>query len=135
MPLKAEVGLSAGLKLEYGRVRINDRINPADTAHGRGLNGLASWSFASGQIMHFNVDREWLRVSGPNEANNSLGVGFDQPLLENLRLTLETYGAEHGRPDKQVGLRWTVAEGVKLSGAVGRGNGRGFGNAGIAREF
>ncbi|MHB1358814.1 MAG: hypothetical protein ACYCWC_04450 [Rhodocyclaceae bacterium] len=77
-----------------------------------------------------------MRVSsGPNEANNTWGVGFDQPLLENLRLTLETYGAEHSRPDKQVGLRWTIAEGVKLSGAVGRGNGRSFGNAGIAYEF
>lgn len=78
VPLKAEVGLSAGLKLEYGRVRINDRINPADTAHGRGLTGLASWSFASGQIMHFNVGREWLRAcqQRPERGQQYLGRRF-----------------------------------------------------------
>lgn len=55
--------------------------------------------------------------------------------MENLQLTLETFGAEHSGPDKQAGLRWTVAEGVKLSVAAGRGNNRNIANAGLAWEF
>jgi hypothetical protein len=66
---------------------------------------------------------------------NTWGVGFEQPLMENLQLTLETFGAEHSGPDKQAGLRWTVAEGVKLSVAAGRGNNRNIANAGLAWEF
>lgn len=138
VPLKAETGLSAGLKFDYGRTRSDDRINPAETERAHSLTGLLTWSFASGQLLHVNIGREWVRVSGPDDTNNTWGIGFDQPVLENLNLTLETYGntsRDQGRPDTQVGLRWTIAEGLKLSGAVGRGNGRSFGNAGIAWEF
>lgn len=135
VPLQSETGLSAGLKFEYGRTRMNDRINPSETEHARALLGLASWRFASGQIIHVNLGREWVKVDGPDDSANTWGIGFEQPISENLQLTLETYGADHIRPDKQVGLRWEVADGLKLSIAAGRGNGRNFGNAGIAWEF
>jgi hypothetical protein len=135
VPLQEEVGLSAGLKLEIGRTRISDRLNPTETEHARSLNGLFTWGFASGQRIHANLGHEWVRMSGPNESVNTWGIGFEQPLVENVQLGIETFGANHMGPDKQVGLRWEVAEGLKLSIAAGHGNSRSFGNAGVAWEF
>lgn len=63
------------------------------------------------------------------------GLGFDQPLSETVQLTLEVFGAEHSGPDKAIGLRWEVADGLKLSAAAGHGNSRSFANAGAAWEF
>ena len=135
VPLQAETGLSAGLKLEFGRARADDRVGNKETARTRGLVGLGSWAFESGQIVHLNLGREWERVDGDSEGVNVWGLGFEQPLAETVQLTLEIFGAEHSRPDKQAGLRWEVADGLKLSVAAGRGNKRSFASAGIAWEF
>ncbi len=135
VPLQAETGLSVGLKLELGRVRVDDRIDGKETARSRGLIGLASWAFESGQIVHLNLGRESERFEGETESVNVWGLGFEQPLAEAVQLTLEIFGAEHSRPDRQLGLRWEVSDGLKLSVAAGRGNSRGFANAGIAWEF
>lgn len=137
VPLKAETGLSAGLKLEFGRVRSSDGINPTTTDRERSLNGLFTWGFATGQLVHFNVGRAWTKPAGATDATgvNTWGLGFDQPVGEKLSLLLETYGEQHSNPDRQVGLRWKVAEGLKLSIAGGRSNGRGYGNTGLAWEF
>lgn len=135
VPLQEDHGLSAGLKLELGRSRISDRLNPTETEQARSLTGLITWGFESGQRMHANLGREWMRLSGPNPSANTWGLGFEQPLTENVQLGIETYGADRTRPDRQVGLRWEVVEGLKFSVAAGRGNGRSFGNAGVAWEF
>lgn len=66
---------------------------------------------------------------------NFWGVGLDVPLGGQLDFVVETFGAEHSGPDRQVGLRYTIAEGVKVSGAVGRGNDRNLANVGVAWEF
>lgn len=135
VPLQQDTGLSAGLKVEYGRVRVDERADGEHTAHERALAGLASWRFESGQVAHLNLGREWVRYRGEREAASTWGVGFEQPLADTVQLTLELFGAEHSRPDRQVGVRWEFAEGLKLSAAVGHGNDRSFGNAGIAWEF
>lgn len=135
VPLQQEAGLSAGIKLEYARSRIDERADGKHTGHERALTGLASWGFDSGQIAHLNLGREWARHRGAREAVNVWGLGFEQPLVDGVELTLEWFGARHSRPDRQLGVRWEVAEGLKLSAALGRGNGRSFGNAGIAWEF
>jgi hypothetical protein len=135
VPLQNETGLSAGLKFEFGRAKADDRIGNKETARTRGLIGLASWNFESRQIIHLNLGREWERIDGDTEAVNVWGLGFEQPLAETLQFTVEIFGAEHSRPDKQVGLRWEIASGLKLSVAAGRGSGRSIANAGIAWEF
>ena len=66
---------------------------------------------------------------------NFWGVGLDVPLGGQLDFVVETFGAEHAGPDRQVGLRYTIADGVKISGAVGRGNDRNIANVGVAWEF
>jgi hypothetical protein len=135
VPLQQETGLSAGLKLEVGRVRINDHLAPAETERAHSLNGLLTWRTEAEQKLHLNLGREWVKLAGARENANTWGVGFEQPLRENLQLTLETYGAERSRPDKQVGLRWEIVDGLKLSVAAGRGNSRSFAQAGVAWEF
>ena len=77
-----------------------------------------------------------LAASGRDDEDvNFWGVGLDLPLTEQLDFVVETFGAEHSGPDRQVGLRYTIAEGVKVSGAVGRGNDRNIANVGVAWEF
>lgn len=135
VPLQQETGLSAGLKVELGHARSDDQIGFEETAHAYGLIGLASWHFESGRIIHLNLGGEWERIAGDTEASRLWGLGFEQPLSETVQLTLEIFGEEHSGPDKAVGLRWEIADGLKLSAAAGHGNGRGFGNAGVAWEF
>lgn len=135
VPLQAETGLSAGLKLELGRTRIDERVDGTHTERTQALLGLASWRFESGHILHFNAGREWSRYRGEREHANVWGLGFEQPVGETVQITLEVFGAEGARPDRQIGVRWEVAEGLKLSAAVGRGNERSFANAGVAWEF
>lgn len=127
VPLQAESGLSAGLKYEYGR----ERVSGEGTARANSIAALATWVFEQGPRMHVNAGREWAR----NDENaNFWGIGLDIPVTEQLDVVVETFGTEHAGPDRQVGLRYTIAEGVKVSGAFGRGNDRSIANAGVAWE-
>ena len=128
VPLQSETGLSAGLKYEYGRERVSGEGSSRVDA----LAGLATWAFEQGPRVHVNLGREWAR---DDEDVNFWGVGLDVPLGGQLDFVVETFGAEHSGPDRQVGLRYTIAEGVKVSGAVGRGNDRNLANVGVAWEF
>lgn len=135
IPWQAPAGLSAGVKLEYGRVRSDFDGEGRETVRASGATALASWAFESGRRLHVNLGREWERTGHDTEAANTWGTGVEQPLGGGLTVTAEVFGAEHSRPDKQLGLRYEIADGLALSGAVGRGNDRGFANAGVAWEF
>lgn len=128
VPLQAESGLSAGLKYEYGRERVSGEA----TSRADSLAGLATWTFEQGPRVHVNLGRAWVR---DDEDVNFWGVGLDVPITEQLDFVVETFGEEHSGPDRQLGLRYTIAEGVKVSGAVGRGNDRTIANVGVAWEF
>ena len=128
VPLQAETGLSTGLKLEYARATITD----APTARVGALTGLATWTFAAGPKLHLNLGRAWLHAE---DDVNFWGVGLDLPVTGQLDVVVETFGEEHFGPDRQVGLRYTLADGLKVSGAVGRGNDRNIANLGLAWEF
>ena len=128
VPLQQEAGLSAGLKYEYGR----ERVTGEGTARANALAGLATWAFEAGPRVHLNLGREWVRGDGHTDF---WGVGADFPLTGQLQFTIETFGQEHAGPDRQVGLRYEIFEGFKVSGAVGRGNDRNIANVGVAWEF
>lgn len=132
VPLAADKGLSAGLKLEYEY----EKLRGGPSAHTTGLLALATWAFEEdGPLLHVNLGREWLRADEGNEAVNVWGVGLDFPLTEALHLTLETFGAQHSGPERAIGLRYETIPGLKVSGAYGRGNDASFANLGIAWEF
>ncbi len=84
---------------------------------------------------HLNLGGAHLKAQGESDTVGTWAIGYEFPLLENLQLTAETYGAEHVRPDTALGLRYEIFEGFKISGAVGHGNDRSFGKLGFAWEF
>lgn len=136
VPLQAETGLSAGLKAEYARERVDLRGGESDEiARASSVTGLATWAFVSGGRVHLNLGREWVRAAGDTHTANTWGLGFEHPLTDDLTIAAEVFGAEDGRPDRQVGLRYEIVEGVQVSGAVGRGSGRTIANVGVAWEF
>lgn len=134
VPLQPETGLALGLKYSYGddRVRAGGHVGHG---HVQALLGLAAWRFEEGPMLLVNLGREWAREAHDGDNANVWGVGGELPLSEAVTLTIETFGAQHGRPDRQVGLRYEIAEGLKLSAGIGNGNDRSFSTLGIAWEF
>lgn len=135
VPLQADTGLSAGLALEYARERARIRDASDEISRASAVTGLATWSFASGRRVHLNLGREWERVAGESGDSNTWGIGVEQPLTERLIVGAEVFGAQDESPDRQIGLRYEIVDGLSVSAAVGRGNDRGFGNVGLAWEF
>jgi hypothetical protein len=142
VPIQNDTGWSLGVSFGYGHARVNERSAPDKfTEKEYAIAGLATYRFASGQVLHMNVGSTRAKVqadsdtAGDSETLGSWSVGYEFPLMEKLQLTVEAYGEERSGPDKAVGLRYEIAEGLKLYGSVGRGNDRSFGNLGVAWEF
>lgn len=136
VPYQNETGWSLGARFDYGRTRINDRETPQKfTERSYSASALASYRLENGQVAHINLGAARTRAQGESDTVGTWGVGYEFPLLERLQLTVETFGEEHRRPDKALGLRYEIIDGLKVSGAVGRGNDRSFGQAGLAWEF
>lgn len=136
VPIQNDNGWSLGASFGYGRTRIDERATPAQfTEKEYALTGLASYRLENGQVLHLNLGAVRVKAQGESETVGTWGAGYELPLAENLQFTAETYGSEHARPDKAIGLRYEVFDGFKISGAVGRGNDRSFGQVGFAWEF
>jgi hypothetical protein len=131
-----EGGWSLGASVGYGHTRVDERVTPVKfTEKESAFSALATYHFASAQVAHLNLGATRYKVPGESETLGTWGVGFEQPLVEHLKLTAEVFGEERSRPDKAIGLRYEVVEGFKISGAVGRGNDRSFGQVGFSWEF
>lgn len=136
VPWATDAGWSAGLSLNLGHARVHDRATPhRHTERNQAVVGLLSHAFEAGHKLHLNLGLERQRVGGRRDTSGLWGLGYEWAYSPGLQLTLESFGSGEGRPDKALGLRYTVAEGLKLSAAIGRGNDRGFGQAGLAWEF
>lgn len=131
-----EGGWSLGLSFGYGKTRVDDRFNAEKfTEKEYAFSGLATYHFASDQVLHMNLGSTRVKAQGESESLGIWGIGYEFPLMEKLQLTVEAFGAEHSRPDKAIGLRYEILEGLKVYASVGRGNVRSFGNLGVAWEF
>jgi hypothetical protein len=136
VPIQNDTGLSLGMSLGYGNTRIDERATPQKyTEEEYAVSGLATWRFESGQVLHANLGSTRLKGQDTKDDAGTWGLGYEHPLAENLKLTAEIFGQQQTRPDKAVGLRYEIVTGLKLYGAVGRGNDRSFGNVGVAWEF
>lgn len=133
VPLQNETGWSFGFKFDVGQTRINDRETPQKfTEREIAVNALASFRHSGDHVLHLNLGSK--RVNSPGERNtlSTWGIGYEVPLTKQLKLTAEVFGEEKTRPDKAIGLRYEIFEGLKISGAMGRGNARNFGQIGFA---
>lgn len=136
VPYQNDTGWSLGARFDYGRTRINDRETPQKfTERSYSASALASYRLENGQVLHINLGAARTKALGDSETLGTWGVGYEFPLTDSLRLTVETFGEEHSGPDKALGLRYEIVDGLKVSGAVGRGNDRSFGQVGFAWEF
>jgi len=136
VPYQNETGWSLGARFDYGRTRINDRETPEKfTERSYSASALASYRLENGQVLHINLGAARTKAQGDSETLGTWGIGYEFPLTDGLQLTVETFGEEHSRPDRALGLRYEIFDGFKVSGAVGRGNDRSFWQAGLAWEF
>lgn len=136
VPVQNEAGWSLGAVLTVGRTRVTDYVTPDRHAeHEIAINGLATWRTTIGNALHLNLGVMHTRQPDNTDTLGIWGLGYEHPLEERLKATAEIFGQEHSRPDKAIGLRYQIVEGVKLFGAIGRGNDRRFGQIGCAWEF
>ncbi len=136
VPIQNDTGWSLGASFGYGHTRVNERSAPDKfTEKEYALSGLATYRFESEQVVHLNLGTTRVKAQGESDSVGTWGAGYEHPLAENLKLTAEIFGEEHAGPDKAVGLRYEIVEGLKVSGAVGRGNDRSFGQVGFSWEF
>jgi len=136
VPVQNDAGWSLGARLDLGHIRVRDNATPERfTERAASVTGLASYRFANGQVLHFNAGHHTTRAPGVRHRAATWAAGHELPITAKLRLTSEVVGQQRSRPDKALGLRYEIAEGLKASAAVGRGNGRTFSQAGMAWEF
>lgn len=136
VPIRNETGWSFGVKLDLGQTRVHDYETPQKyTGREIGINGLATYRLANGQIVHLNLGAVRSKAQGQSDTNATWGIGYEYPLAEKLKLTTEVFGQQHSKPDKALGLRYEIFDGFKVSGAAGRGNNRNFGQVGFSWEF
>lgn len=136
VPYQNDIGWSLGLSYAYGRTDMDDHSVPVSyTEKEYALNGLATYRFENGHVLHLNLGASRVKAQGDSETNGTWGIGYEFPLMDDLKLTVETFGEEHSGPDKAIGLRYEILDGFKISGAVGHGNDRSFGQVGFAWEF
>ena len=136
LPYQNNTGWSLGAGFHYHRTHVDDRdVSEAFTECRYTLAGLASYRRENGQVLHVNLGT--LRAEAPGKADTAgvWGIGYEFPIVDRLQLTAEVFGEEHSRPDKAIGLRYELFDGLKISGAFGRGNDRSFGQVGAAWEF
>lgn len=130
VPYQNEVGWSLGGRFDYGQT-----LAEFGREHVYEFSGLASYRLQNGQVLHLNAG--WAHVRQPDEhaTVKTWGIGYELPLTDGLTLTAEVFGEEHSSPDKAIGLRYEIFDGFKVSAAIGQGNDREFGQAGVAWEF
>lgn len=136
VPYQNETGWSLGARFDFGRTRItDDHTADRTTEKEYAVTGLASYRFQNGHILHTNLGATKTKTEEDSDTVGTWSIGYEFPLIDKLQLTLETYGQEHSGSDRAIGLRYTIKEGLKVSGAIGQGNDRHFGQIGFAWEF
>lgn len=136
VPLQPEFGWALGMRADFGRTRVDLRsMNEKHSLEEASATGLATYRFEGGHAAHFNLGYARVREAGVSGNDRFWGAGFDYALRQDLHLTAEGFGVRGERPDHAAGIRWEVIEGVKLSGAIGRGSDRTFGQTTITWEF
>jgi hypothetical protein len=127
IPFKSGV-MTAGLKVEHARARASGGGDAdATTAW-----ALTTWRFQGGYVLHANLGRSFT----PGSDTNKIAIGGELPVREGVQITGDVYRAT-GATDTglQLGVRWEVQKGLKLSAAAGRAEKENTLFAGFSWEF
>lgn len=136
VPIQNDMGWSIGASFGIGNTRIDERATPDRyTSKEYALTGLATYRLENGQVLHLNLGTTRTKEHGASDNVGNWSIGYEFPLMENLQLTLDAFADDNTKTDTQLGLRYEIQDGLKVYGAVGRGNDRSFGKLGLAWEF
>jgi hypothetical protein len=127
IPFKSGI-YSAGLKLDYAHSRSGGASGNATT-----VTALGSARFESGYVLHANIGRT--NNSGGGGHSNNWAIGGEAPVADKVQLTLDIYSSTGSDTGKQIGARWEVQKGLKLSAGFGRYNSENTFTAGFSWEF
>jgi hypothetical protein len=127
IPLKSGI-FSAGVKLDYVHAKSGGA-----SANSTTLTALGSARFESGYVLHANIGRT--NNSGGGTHSNDWKIGGEAPVADKVQLTLDIYSGTGSDTGKQIGARWEVQKGLKLSAAFGRYNSENTAFAGFSWEF
>ncbi|WP_422842832.1 hypothetical protein [Acidovorax sp. M2(2025)] len=135
VPLQADAGWSLGARLDLNTPRTHTDAAPQPVStRERALLALATYR-QDRWALHFNAGQRSTKTLGVRDTAVTWAAGAEAPLTDALQLTAEIHGEQRARPDKALGVRYTLAEGLKLSASAGWGSGRTFAQAGVAWEF
>ncbi len=127
IPFKSGI-FSAGVKLEYIRAKAGG-VSATETI----FTALGTARFESGYVLHANIGRG--NVSGGGGHSNNWALGAEAPVADKVQLTGDLYSSTGSDTGKQIGVRWEVQKGLKLSAAWGRYNTANTAFAGFSWEF
>jgi hypothetical protein len=127
IPFKSGI-FSAGVKLDYLHAKSGGVSGNATT-----LTALGTARFESGYALHANISRT--NNSGGGGHSNDWKIGGEAPVADKVQLTLDLYSGTGSDTGKQIGARWEIQKGLKLSAAFGRYNSDNTAFAGFSWEF
>lgn len=127
IPFKSGI-FSAGMKLDYVHAKSGGASANATT-----LTALGSARFESGYVLHANVGRT--NVSNGGGHANNWAIGGEAPIADKVQLTLDLFSSTGSDTGKQIGARWEVQKGLKLSAGLGRYNSDNTVSMGFSWEF
>ncbi|MCX7897510.1 MAG: hypothetical protein N2441_06520 [Rhodocyclaceae bacterium] len=133
---RQETGWSLAMSALWEHSHIDRRVSQDRwNEKNASLMALATWVRPEGEKLHANLGLMRARLQAERSVLALWGLGYEWPLTHRWQLVAEIFGQEKSRPDRAIGMRYALGEGFKLSGALGRGNDRRFGQLGFAWEF
>lgn len=135
VPVQSETGWSFGLSLVRGLDRQGSPTSSRQTEHSTDLTGLASYRWDDGRAVHGNLGGSQTGLAGQTATTRRWSLGYELPVAAGMQVTLETFGQTRAKAAQAVGLRYRLAEGLKVSGLLGRDARGQFSQAGLAWEF
>lgn len=122
VPVQTDAGWSVGALFDLGhRQWRSPATDEKDTYQTMSALGLATYR-ANAHVLHLNAG---VARDTQSDENTALwGLGYEYELSDTVALLAQYYGEEGSSPTRGVGVRWTVAEGMKVGVMVDRTTGR-----------
>lgn len=122
VPVQSDEGWSVGALFDLGHRQWRSPVtNEKETYQTMSALGLATYRTGA-HVVHLNAGMA--RDTLTDDNTTVWGLGYEYELSEAVALLAQYYGEEGGSPLRGVGVRWTVADGMKVGLMLDRGTGR-----------